>query len=212
MGRNRRKPGRNGTRWAAKLTILRTGREGADRRESVALVSPHRATFRKVVFLSESANPPSPFLKRAKGNFETQRLGTLSGACRDASCTFLFFLPFPLSPHGSSIGWLQPLRLGLHSRQGPGALTHRGTWMDGWDGEGLGRGLGRECWSSVGAVEVVDCSSICWSNNLSRASSCFSHLTPPLLPPGLCVAPDFAPPDFSTPPGDLHLCSMYGID
>lgn len=154
-GETERNPGRNGTRWAAKLTILHTGREGADRRESVALVSPHRATFRKVVFLSESANPPSPFLKGAKGNFETQRLGTLSGACRDASCTFLFSSPFPLSPHGSSIGWLQPLRLGLHSRQGPGALTHRGTWMDGWDGDGLGQGLGRECWSSVGAVEVV---------------------------------------------------------
>lgn len=74
---------------------LAQGREGADRRESVALVSPHRATFRKVVFLSESgptAHPSPPLLKKAKGNFETQRLGTLSGACRDMQAARFFFL------------------------------------------------------------------------------------------------------------------------
>lgn len=78
--------------------------------------------------------PPPLALEKAKGHFETQRLGTLSGACRDASCTFL------PSGHGSSIGWLQPLRLGLHSPQGPGALTPGETDMGGWMGwDGMGR-------------------------------------------------------------------------
>lgn len=46
---------------------------------------------------------------------------------------------FPLA-HGSSIGWLQPLRLGLHSPQGPGALTPGETDMGGWMGwDGMGR-------------------------------------------------------------------------
>lgn len=145
---------------------------------------------------SESAkSPPSHRLKKAKGIFETQRLGTLSGRVGMQAARFFSLLSRPME---SSIGWLQPLRLGLHSRQGPGALTPGGTWMDGWmdgmgrDGDGLGRG-----WRLYIVL-------ICWSNNGSRhlAVSLSSH------PPWLRPAPDFSPPDFPTPPQQICTCAV----
>lgn len=63
-------------------------------------------------------HPPTP-LEKAKGNFETQRLGTLPLVLVGMmQATVYMFLPLPFWPMEASIGWLQPLRLGLHSSRG----------------------------------------------------------------------------------------------
>lgn len=146
----------------------------ADRRESVALVSPHRATFRKVVSLFFSAGvgqllSPGPLPpEKAKGNFETQRLGNLClglahalvGMMQAARFFFCHFLLL-LSPRGkldrlaaAAAGW------GCILPQGPGALTPGKTWIGWMDGRGTD-------WVVFGWSVGV-----CWS-----WSSCLSGLT-----------------------------------
>ena len=134
----------------------------------LSLVSPRRATIRKVgcvCFCRSRPISPHP-LEKAKGHFETQRLGlcvwTLSGTVQ-AARFFPFFCPWKHRSAGCSrCGWGCILQGSRGTDTGEGGRGLYG-WMDRTDWVGLG-------WALVGLLE--------------------------LLRSLVMLAPDFSPPDF----------------
>lgn len=105
------------------------------------------------MFLSESASIPHR-LEKAKGTFETQRLGNLSGLVGMMQAARFLPSSSSFAHMEAPIGWLQPLRPGLHSPRGPGALTPGRADVDCMDVLWMGSGLG---WAGllVGLLELL---------------------------------------------------------